>query len=72
MSFSLAPLLLHDDHVPAGARDALRAAHDAPPAERTHLLESAARILFVETDVDCGDARELVGLAGQGRCCQAW
>jgi hypothetical protein len=68
MSFSIAPLLLHSDHVPAGARDALRAAYEAPPAERARHLESAARILYNEVELDCSDARELVGLDSAGCC----
>jgi hypothetical protein len=68
MSFSLAPLLLHSDDVPADARAALREAHEAPVAYRTALLESAARILYREVDLDCGDARELVGLPTIGSC----
>ncbi len=69
MSFSLAPLLLHSDHVPATARRALRAAYDAPADERTPHLESAARILYRELDeLDCSDARELVGLSPEGSC----
>jgi hypothetical protein len=63
MSFSVAPLLLHSDQVPLTARHALRAAYDAPLEERLPLLESAARILHRELDLNCGDARELVGLA---------
>jgi hypothetical protein len=68
MSFSVAPLLLHTDHVPATARRALRAAYDAPLDQRTPHLESAARILHRELDLDCSDARELVGLSEDGSC----
>jgi len=68
MSFSVAPLLLHSDQVPATARHALRAAYDAPVDERTPHLESAARILHRELDLDCLDARELVGLSAEGSC----
>jgi len=68
MSFSFAPLLLHTDQVPATARHALRAAYDAPIEERTPHLESAARILHRELDLDCIDARELVGLSAEGSC----
>jgi hypothetical protein len=67
MSFSVAPLLLHSDLVPAGARDELRAAYAAPERERTRHLELAARILHHEAALDCPDARELVGLA-PGAC----
>ena len=68
MSFSVAPLLLHSDHVPLTARHALRAAYDAPVEERTPYLESAARILYQELDLNCLDARELVGLSAEGCC----
>ncbi len=68
MSFSVAPLLLHSDHVPLTARHALRAAYDAPVEERTTHLESAARILHRELDLNCVDARELVGLFAEGSC----
>jgi hypothetical protein len=68
LSFSVAPLLLHTDQIPATARHALRAAYDAPIEERSSHLESAARILHHELDLDCEDARELVGLSAQGSC----
>lgn len=68
MSFSVAPLLLHSDHVPLTARHALRAAYDAPMEERISHLESAARILHHELDLNCVDARELVGLTAQSSC----
>ena len=68
MSFSVAPLLLYSDHVPLTARHALRAAYDAPVDERTPYLESAARILHRELDLNCLDARELVGLTAEGSC----
>ena len=57
MAFSLAPLLLHHEAVPHRAREALREGD----------LEEAARILFSETDLECRDVRELVGLP-QGTC----
>jgi hypothetical protein len=66
MSFSITPLLLHSDAVPLRARAALRAAFASPPAERSPHLESAARILYQESNLDCGDARELVGLPSTG------
>jgi hypothetical protein len=63
MAMSLATLLIHDDDVPAGARAALRDAAAAPASDRRALLEAAARALHHDADVDCADARELVGLA---------
>jgi hypothetical protein len=68
MSFTMAPLLMHSDHVPAGARDALRAAYEAPPESRSAMLESAARILYAETELECTDVRELVGLTEDDGC----
>ncbi|HEY1959915.1 MAG TPA: hypothetical protein VGH28_30110 [Polyangiaceae bacterium] len=62
MSFSLAPLLVHSDAVPVLARQALRAAVVAPPDARDELLAEAARVLYDETDLECSDVRELVGL----------
>ena len=68
MSFSMARLLLHSDHTPAEARDALQAAYEAPEDRRGELLESAARILHRETQLDCADVRELVDLSPEGTC----
>jgi hypothetical protein len=68
MSLSMAPLLMHSEQVPAGARDAIRAAYEAAPEDRSAGLESAARILHREAGVECSDARELVGLPVRGDC----
>ena len=62
----MAPLLIHSNDVPAGARDALKAAYAGAPERRTEMLESAARILYDETDLDCSDVRELMGLSDGG------
>jgi hypothetical protein len=62
MSLSLTSLLLHSNDVPADARAALRDASSASDAERISLLESAARILYREVDLECSEVRELVGL----------
>src|SRR5262245_16859089 len=59
--FSLAPLLVHSDHLSPTARGALKAAVGAAPEQQRTLLESAARILHSETNLDCSDVRELVG-----------
>lgn len=64
MTLSLVPLLLFDDDVPASARVALREAYLAPADERQAHLEIAARALYREANLDCADARELVGLGG--------
>jgi hypothetical protein len=66
MEFSLAPLLIHHPAVPEAAREALSSAVIAPPAERQTQLENAARILYRETDLDCSEVRELVGLSQVG------
>lgn len=63
MRFSVAPLLIHSDAVPAEARDALLAASDASLEEKIRALELAARVIHDETELDCRDARELVGLS---------
>jgi hypothetical protein len=63
MSFAMASLLAHSEHVPTAAREALRAATTTVgPEDRLELLESAARILHVEAGVECSDAFELVDL----------
>jgi hypothetical protein len=54
--------------VPAKARAALQAASLLPVERRKTELESAARVLYQETGLDCGDARELVGLENGGSC----
>ena len=66
MTFSITSLLLHSDSVPVRARAALRAAYASPLDQRSPHLESAARILYLELDLDCSDARELVGLSDAG------
>jgi hypothetical protein len=67
MSFTLAPLLIHSEEVPAAAREALRAAYRGSSETRTPHLESAARLLCRDTLLDCSEARDLVGLpAGCG------
>ncbi len=68
MSMSLAPLLIHDEGVPAGARAALQAASSAAPAERRQMLRLAATILHRETGLECRDVVELVGLDGEAGC----
>ena len=68
MTLSLAHLLIHDDAVPKEARQALEAASFGPVERRVAELESAARILYRELDLDCRDARDLVGLPPGGDC----
>lgn len=63
MGLSLISLLIHDDDVPASARDALIAASTADEDERRSHLEAAARALYRDAQVACPDARELVGLS---------
>ncbi len=62
MTFSMAPLLVHSDTVPAKARRALQRALRAPPERRTQLLESAARAIWRHTDLDCAEIRDLIGV----------
>ncbi len=67
MVFSLAPRLIHSDSVSDKVREALRAISTAPAEQRKSAIRSAARVLYSETSIDCGDAMELVGLqAGCG------
>jgi len=68
MMFSMTPLLMHSDAVPPSARAALRAAWQEPPERRDAALESAARVLYRETELDCGETRDLIGLP-PGPCC---
>ena len=68
MGFSIALLLIHSEFVPAEAREALKAANEAPLEARTQALEIAARILHHKASLDCSDARELVGLHEAGEC----
>ena len=67
MGFTMVALLMNSDSVPPAAREALKRAHLGPREHRTALLESAARVLYRETDLDCGEARDLVGLS-EGSC----
>ena len=67
MSFDISPLLIHSDDVPPQAKVALLAAQSAPREDREQLLETAARALYWTTPLQCGEARELVGLA-PGSC----
>ena len=68
MAFSLAPLLIHSESVPIKAREALRAVNTAPLEHQRSALHSAAKVLYSETSIDCGDAMELVGLQGGCGC----
>ena len=62
MSFSLAGLLMFEEDVPATARAALIRASRAPAGRQRRYLEAAARALYRDTQLDCEDVRELVGL----------
>jgi hypothetical protein len=64
----MASLLIHDELVPAPVRDALRRALSAPESERRAGLMSAASLLHLETGIDCGDVKELVGLSEAYAC----
>lgn len=68
MGFTMAPLLINSDAVPPAAREALRQAYLGPQEQRDAQLESAARVLYRETELDCSEARELLGLSGGGSC----
>jgi hypothetical protein len=68
MALMMSTLLVHNEQVPAEAREALLAADAAAPSERGPLLASAARILHAQADLDCADALELVGLPEECGC----
>ncbi|HXN32700.1 MAG TPA: hypothetical protein VN894_12595 [Polyangiaceae bacterium] len=68
MGLSMAPLLMHSEHVPTEAREAIRAAYEAPPPYRSASLKAAARVLHDTTGLECSDVRELVGLPDDGDC----
>ena len=68
MKFTMVPLLMHSEAVPPVARDALRTAFLAPPERRDAELLSAVRVLYRETELDCGEAKELVGLSTCATC----
>ncbi len=60
--YSMASLILHEVSVPAPVRVAVKAAMDGPIDERRERLRSAARMLFLETDLECSDVKELLDL----------
>jgi hypothetical protein len=68
MAFMMSTLLAHSEHVPPAARTALLAADSAAPSDRGPLLASAARILYVQGNLDCADALELVDLPADCGC----
>lgn len=68
MGLTLTPLLIHSPAVPPRARDALQLAIQSADGTRHAHLESAARAIFLETDLDCREAREIVGLDSCGSC----
>lgn len=68
MGFSIAPLLIHNEGIPLAARRALEAATFGPVEDRTAQLETAARAIYAETDLNCTDVREIVGLDTCGGC----
>jgi hypothetical protein len=66
MRFSVAPLLMHSPDIPASVRDQLRAAYQDDQERRDEHLAAAARLIHEELALECGDARELVGLPPGG------
>ncbi len=68
MGITMAPLLMHSPDVPHAAKEALRLAMLAPVEHRDAHLELAAHVLYRETDLDCAEARDLVGLPTSGDC----
>jgi hypothetical protein len=68
MSYSMTSFLVHNEGVPTEAREALKSASAAPPERRHALLLSAARVIHGQTDLECEDVRELIGLPAGGGC----
>lgn len=60
--FSMLPLLIHSEAVPAGARSALLQAQSGNAEQRIDALVSAARVLHQETGLECRDVLEIIGL----------
>jgi hypothetical protein len=60
--FSILPLLVHSDAVPAVAKSALLAAQSSTPETRAKALASAARVLHQETGLECRDVLDIMGL----------
>ena len=67
MPIDLTPLLIHSDDVPLEAKRALIAASHAPVSQRATHLEQAARTLVRQTELSCGEVRDLIGLPA-GMC----
>jgi len=66
---SMIPLLVHSDVISEKARHALRAVIAAPKDERVPLRHAAALVLFEETELECDEVLDLVGLdRDQVRC----
>jgi hypothetical protein len=68
MALMMSGLLAYGDLVPPSARDAIKAAHAAPPSDR-EARRSAARELYRTGDLDCRDALELVDLGDESPDC---
>jgi hypothetical protein len=64
---SMARMLIHSHDIPDAARDELRAAFADEPERQVDHLAAAARLMHAELELECSDARELVGLA-PGAC----
>lgn len=64
--YDVTSLLLHSTDVPEAVKAALVLSRSDSTSREAH-LRSAARELVRSTGVDCGDARELVGLP-EGSC----
>ena len=68
MGLSIAALLIHHEAVPAEARAALKVASFGPHERREAALASAASVIYRETDLDCNEVRDLIGLSPEGCC----
>ena len=65
MALSMARLLIDGDSVSLQARAALQLALSATSDREKHLA-AAARAIWSETDLQCGEVRDLVGLDDRG------
>lgn len=67
MSFSMTPLLMHSPDLSISVREALAAAYNADPEDRAEHLQLAAQLLRHETQLECSDVKELIGMP-DGSC----
>ena len=67
MAMSMTSILIHSHAVSSDVRDALQAAERVSADNRALARKQVARLLVMESTLDCRDARELVDLS-PGAC----